>query len=178
MKELKKVPVIPVIIGVVLLVYGLVSYFVNEGIFSLTDKVGQVVIGVGLISFAILIVVPKINKGTSLSKTLRILEFIVLIVAAVIGFILPLFDINTISLGSGSLWFGLALVIDGAIALYLGAGRKVLFFVSLLSVMLGTWVYATNFIDRNLKMFTFIVLVGLGLYFLILGLLGFSKKSK
>ena len=93
-------------------------------------------------------------------------------------FILPLFKINTFSLGSGSLWFGLALVIDGAIALYLGAGRKTLYFVSLLSVILGTWIYSTNFVDGNIKMFTFIALVGFGLYFLILGLLGFSKKSK
>ena len=84
MKELKRIPIIPLIMGIVLLVYGLVSYFVDEGFFSLTHTVGQVVIGVGLIAFAILIVIPKINKGTKLSKTLRILEFVVLIVAATI----------------------------------------------------------------------------------------------
>ncbi|VEU80873.1 hypothetical protein [Haploplasma axanthum] len=184
MKIFKKVPWVSIVLGSLLLLYGFISYMVDKGVFSLTTTVGNIVIAVGLIVFAVLFVLPKISKNVSkLSKTLRTTEFIILLVAAILGFILPLFGENIVNLGNGSLWFGIALVMDGGIGLYLGTEGKVSargwrFLAYFVSTIMGTWIYAKNFIDSNIKIATFAALVLTGLYLLVVGLIHLKKPSK
>ncbi|MDY0277733.1 MAG: hypothetical protein RBQ97_06580 [Acholeplasma sp.] len=184
MKQLKKVPVLSLIIGIVVLAYAIISWIVDDGIFKLSATVGNIVIAVGLIAFAVFIVLPKVDgNNNKTSKMLRMTELIVLLIGAIVGFILPVFDVRIAHLGSGSLWFGIALVLDGGIGLYLGTGGKVSargwrFFGYLFSVMLGTWIYAVNYVDSKIKIVTFIALLVIGLYCFLIGLFGLNKKRK
>lgn len=178
MKTLKKIPLIPIILGVLVLAYAITSKIVNKGFFSLTDIVGNIVIAVGLIAFAVLVVLPQISKGTGLNKTLRTIEFVIIIIGSIIGFILPLFKVEVPYIGSGSLWLGLTLVLDGAITLYVGAGKGLKYFISLISVILGTWVYSTNFVNKNIELFTLIALIVIGVTLLLIGLIGYMGKNK
>ena len=45
----------------------------------------------------------------------------------------------------------------------------------LVSVILGTWIYATNFVDRNIELLTFLTLLITGSFLIIVGILN-SKK--
>lgn len=179
MKILRKVPLTTLILGLLIVAYSLVSYFVDKGFFSLSSKVGQIVIGVGLITFAILVIWPKVAKKTNAGSTaLRSTEFVIVIIAAVLGFLLPVFGVNTISLGSGSLWFGLTLVMYGSVELYLTNNKRGTFFASLGAVILGTYIYATNFIEGNLKISTLILMLGAGAFLTIVGLVSLKKPTK
>lgn len=178
MKILKRQPLVSIILGILIVTYSLLANFANIDFLNITDTVGNIIISLGLIAFAVLIVWPDMKrKNIAFIKTI---EFVIIILAAVIGFILPIFNVDTYSIGGGSLWFGLALVINGGLDLYLGVyNRKSLkyyvFFIHLASVILGTWIYATNYVDRNLEFLTFITLLVTGSYLIIIGLLH-SKK--
>ena len=72
------------------------------------------------------------------------MEFVIILIAAIVGFVLPLLNIKSVDLGTGSLWFGIALVMDGGVDLFRNSWQEKLkqgmFFISLLSVILGTWI--------------------------------------
>lgn len=177
---MKKLPILSLVLGILILVYAFLAYYLQNDVFNLTKTIGNIVVGAGLVAFSIFVVMPDIKKKSI--ALIKIVEFIILMFAAIFGFILPLLDINTFNLGGGSLWFGIALVMDGSINLYLGMNNKKslkngVFFISLLSVIFGTWVYATNFIDKNIRLFTFIVLLVVGFYLTVIGLLN-TKKGR
>lgn len=186
MKTLKKVPIVPLIIGLLLVVYAIVSYFVNKPpVFHLGGKIGLSIIGLTLIAFALIIVLPKVgNKGSKSASTLRLVEFVIIVMAALIGFLLPVFDVN-INLGKlfsgSSFWIGFALVMFGGVELFLGSHSKASvkgskFFISILSVIAGTYIYAKNLVDA--RKISFIALLGLGIYLFAFGLVYLSKKNK
>jgi len=175
---MKKIPVVSIILGVLVLVYAFLAYFLNNDIFNLNQTIGNIVVALGLVAFAIFIVMPDMNKKSM--KTLKTVEFLVIMLAAVFGFLLPLFNVKGLNLGSGSLWFGIALVLNGGIDLYLGINNKKSlkdggFTLSLLSVIAGTYIYATNFVNRNLELFSFILLLALGTYLTVIGILNRKK---
>jgi|SRR5690625_1102821 len=178
MKLLKKQPLVPIILGILIVTYSLLARFANIDFLKITFRVGNIIISLGLIAFAILIVWPDMKKkNISLLKTI---EFVIIILAAIIGFILPVFDVDTYNIGTGSLWFGLALVINGGLDLYFGVYNKKslkfhLFLIHLASVILGTWIYATDFVNSNIEFLTFITLLLSGSFLIIIGLLN-SKK--
>ena len=171
---MKKFPLVSLILGIIIVVYSALAYFIDKDFLSLTNTIGNIVIAAGLIAFAVFVVMPDM-KGSA--KTLKTVEFVIILIAAILGFVFPLLNIGSFNLGTGSLWFGLALVMNGGIDLYLNRRQNGLFYISLFSVMLGTWIYATNFINRNIRLFTFIVLLVLGGYLIIVGLLN-NKKLK
>lgn len=178
MKVLKKQPLVPLIIGILLVTYSLLAYFANIDFLNLNDTVGNIIISIGLIGFAVLVVWPDLKKNNI--KLLKTIEFLIILLAALIGFILPLLNVETAKIGSGSLWFGLTLVINGGLDLYLGTFSKkslkfTTFLIHLVSVILGTWIYATNFVDRNIELLTFLTLLITGSFLIIVGLLN-SKK--
>lgn len=182
MKTLKKVPVLSLVIGILLMTYALVSWFVDKGFFAISSTLGRLVIGGGLILFAVLIVFPKITRGKNKTAGfLRSIEFIVLITGAIIGFILPVFGHSYANLGTGSLWVGLALLLNGGVELYLGTHSKTntkgaVFFIHLLSVIAGTYIYAVNFVDKNIRIVSFSLMLGVGIFFTLYGLIYLSKK--
>lgn len=181
MKQLKKFPIIPLIIGVLLVTYGLLAHFLDSDVFNITPLIANIIISLGLIAFAIIVVWPDLTKENI--KFLKTIEFIIIIIGAIIGFLLPAFDVETISLGSGSLWFGLALTINGGLELYFSSfGKRKhkfwVFLVHLFSVMLGTYIYARNLIDAKIELITILFLLISGLYFVIIGLLELNKKKK
>lgn len=184
MKLMKKIPLIPIILGIILMVYALVSWFVQKSPFDLNLVVGKIVIGLGLLAFAFFILLPKItSRQSKVASTLRIIEFAVIVVAAFIGFILPAFKIDLGNIGNGSLWVGIALVLSGGVELYLGTHGKVsnrngAFFISLISVILGTWIYARNLIDPKIKVITFLTLMIGGAALTLYGSVIMSKKPK
>lgn len=176
---MKKLSILSLVLGILVLVYAFLAYFLDNDIFSLTQTIGNIIIATGLIAFAVLIVMPDMKKKSM--ATLKTVEFVIILIAAIVGFVLPLLNIKSVDLGTGSLWFGIALVMDGGVDLFLGIhGKKNLkqgmFFISLLSVILGTWIYATNFVNANIRTFTFITLLLIGGYLTIIGLAN-SKKS-
>lgn len=178
----KAVSVTSLIVGTLLVVYAILSKVIKDVAFFQLDKlVGNLIIGVGLIVFASLVVLPQINKSSNkTAKSLRIVEFIILLVGALIGFILPAFNVEVPAIGSGSLWIGLALIIHGGVDLFLGTHGKsnqkgLVFFVSLLAVALGGYVIGNNTVDGNLELVSFVALLGAGLFLLLTGLLYINK---
>lgn len=184
MSFFKKVPVLSIVLGVLILAYAIVSYFVDSGFFSLTYKVGKLVIGFGLIAFVLFVILPNTNKKNQSVITLRTIESVIILFGAIVGFILPVFEVNINFIdisSSGSFWFGLALVLSGSIELYLGVFNKInlksgLFFLNLLFVIFGTYVYATNMVDAKIKLVTLITLLSIGAILLFIGM--FNIKSK
>lgn len=184
MKIIKKVPVIPIIVGILLIAYALVSWFVQKSPFDLNLVVGKIVIGFALLAFAFFILLPKITrKQSGVASTLRMLEFAIIVIAAFIGFLLPAFNIRLGDIGNGSKWIGIALVLSGSVELYLGTHGKAstrngAFFISLLSVIFGTWIYVGNLIDPKIKVITFLTLMIVGTALTLLGFIELSKKNK
>lgn len=179
MKFFKKNPIFSIVLGGLILIYAVLAFFIEKGFFSLTDTVGRVVISLGLLSFAFLIVAPDLKKERG--KLLNAFQFVILIIAAVFGFILPLFDVKVANFGTGSLWFGLALIMNGGIGMYLAVPSKKIgniftFLVHLFSVIFGTWIYTVNYVDKNIKMITFIGMLAAGIALLLIGLLSNKKK--
>lgn len=183
MKIFKKVPLIPIVLGLTLIGYALLAYLINKGFFSLTVTVGNIIIGLALVFFAVLVVLPHISQSKfKLATTLWTVEFIVILLAAFIGFILPVFNVKTPYLGSGSLWFGLTLIMEGSINLYLGSINKLevkgyKFFISLILVIIGTFILSRNIIDANIKIASLVALMLTGLYLVLIGLIAKDRKK-
>jgi|GEM_PF-2932912 len=183
MKKNNIVSWILVILGILTIGYGVLAYFVKEGFFSFNDKLGNAIIALGLISFAFIVVLPKIKKKVnSLSTSLRMAEFVILLLAAFIGFILPIFSKDATK-GNGSLWFGIALSLDGAITLYLltistPKHKNIRFFAGLAFVIFGTLIYARGYVNQYLDIVTLVVLAIAGLVLLYYGFSGIKEAEK
>jgi|SRR5690554_6185839 len=187
MKIFKKNPVFSIVLGTIIIIYTILSRFIDHAIFNLDTTLGLIIVGIGLLVFAILVVLPPLtNKKVKGVAFLAILiEFILIVYGSVSSFLLPAFDIYDIPalpiLSSASHWFGFALVLHGSIRIVLDVYgkltyRKEMVYLNLLFVILGVVVYERHLVDNLLGWLTFVVLIGFGIYLLLIGLL--NKKGK
>lgn len=187
MKIFKKNPILAIVLGAIIIIYAILSRFIDHAIFNLDDTLGLIIVGVGLLIFAILVVLPPLTKKKvkGIAFFAILVEFILIIYGSVSSFLLPAFGIYDIPalpfLSSASHWFGFALVLHGALRIILDVygkltSKKEMVYPNLLLVILGVIIYERHLVDNLLGWLTFVALVGFGIYLLLIGLL--NKKGK
>ncbi|MGE4571343.1 MAG: hypothetical protein AB7E09_01215 [Candidatus Izemoplasmatales bacterium] len=172
--KLKKIPIVNIVLGIILIVLGILFVFVFD---EIGESIKNVVIGIMILLIVVLLVYPGFKKGKSkLLLVLYILEIIIGVLAAI------MFIADTG--GSPSLWIGLVIYIHGVVGLIGGyfsdqKQKMWLFFLSLLFVTIGVYIFASKLItnDMLLNVLLLMFLVP-GLFLLALGLLNLKKNKR
>lgn len=171
---LKKNWLISLIVGIALIVAGVLFVFVLP---EIGESIKNYTIAALLIVLLFLLVLPDLQKtNTKLVKTLLMVEIIIVLLAAAM-FVFA-------QSGNQSFWIGLIIYTHGTIDLIGGyfSGKKQRaerFFISLLLVSVGVYIYAANVIGNSVLMnLLLVVFVALGVFFLYYGLTGMQKSKK
>ncbi|MCR3906167.1 MAG: hypothetical protein NUK62_03970 [Tenericutes bacterium] len=174
LEQMKKFPIINIIIGAVLIILGIVFVFIQP---EIGENIKNVAIGLMILIIIVLLVYPGLKKPKSkLLLGLLVLELIIGILVSI------MFIANTG--GNPSLWIGLVIYVHGVVGLiggYFSSEKQKmwLFFLSLLFVTIGVFIFASNLITNemliNVLLFMFLAP---GLFLLTLGLLNLKKNPK
>jgi uncharacterized membrane protein HdeD (DUF308 family) len=175
LETMKKIPIIDIIIGAVLIILGVLFVFILPDI---GENIKNVAIGLMILLIIVLLVYPGLKKP----KSRLILGLLVL--ELVIGILVSIMFIANTS-GSPSLWIGLVIYIHGVVGLiggYFSSQKQKmwLFFLSLLFVTIGVYIFGSKLITNEMLLNVLLIMFLVpGLFFLVFGLLNLkSKKSK
>jgi len=171
---MKKIPIINIIIGVVLIFLGILFVFIQPDI---GENIKNIAIGLMILIIIVALVYPDLKKPKSkLLLGLLVLELI-------IGTLVSIMFISNRT-GNPSLSIGLVVYVHGVVGLIGGyfstkKQKMWLFFLSVLFVTVGVFIFGSNLItnDMLLNVLLFMFLAP-GLFFLIFGLLHLKKKPK
>ncbi|MDI6452159.1 hypothetical protein [Peloplasma aerotolerans] len=172
--QMKKFPIVNIVIGVILIVLGIVFVFIQPDI---GENIKNVAIGLMILAIVVLLIYPGLKKPKSkLILSLLILELI-------IGLLVSIMFITNTG-GSPSLWIGLVIYVHGVVGLiggYFSAEKQKmwLFFLSLLFVSIGVFIFASNLITNEMLIHVLLfIFLAPGLFLLALGLLNLKKQPK
>ncbi|MDD5602144.1 MAG: hypothetical protein PHP78_04185 [Candidatus Izemoplasmatales bacterium] len=173
--KMKKFPIINIIVGSLLIIMGILFVFIIPDI---GEVIKNVAIGVLILVLIGFLVYPELRKRRS-----RLLLSL-LIVELLIGILVSVMFIMNRS-GNPSLWIGLVIYVHGVVGLidgYLSSKKQNvwLFFLSLLFVTIGVYIFASGLITNDMLLFVLLTMfLAPGLFLLVLGLLNLkTKKSK
>ncbi|MDA3932002.1 MAG: hypothetical protein PF513_04625, partial [Tenericutes bacterium] len=136
LETMKKIPIINIILGVVLIILGVLFVFILPDI---GENIKNVAIGLMILLIIVLLVYPGLKKPKSrLIIGLLVLEL-------VIGVLVSIMFISNTG-GSPSLWIGLVIYVHGVVGLiggYFSSQKQKmwLFFLSLLFVTIGVYIF-------------------------------------
>lgn len=172
--KMKQFPIINIIVGSILIILGIVFVFIQP---EIGENIKNVAIGLMILIIIILLVYPGLKKPKSK------LIFGLLMLELVIGILVSIMFITNTG-GSPSLWIGLVIYVHGVVGLIGGyfSSKKQnmwLFFLSLLFVTVGVYIFASNMITNEMLINVLLIMfLAPGLFFLVLGLLNLKKKPK
>jgi len=172
LEKMKKFPIINIVVGVLLIFLGILFVFILPDI---GENIKNIAIGLMILIIIVLLVYPEFKKPKSkLILGLLILEL-------VIGALVSIMFISNAG-GSPSLWIGLVIYIHGVVGLiggYFSTNKQKmwLFFLSLLFVTIGVYIFASNLITNDMLLNVLLIMfLAPGLFLLIFGLLNLKKK--
>lgn len=171
-EKMKKYPIVNIVIGSLLIIMGILFVFIIPDI---GEAIKNVAIGVLILVIVAFLVYPELRKRKS-----RLLLSL-LIVELVIGVLVSAMFIANRT-GNPSLWIGLVIYVHGLVGLIGGyfSDKKQsiwLFFLSVLCVTAGVYVFASGLITNDMLLNVLLVMfLAPGLFFLVLGLVNLKRK--
>ena len=173
-RNLKKVPIVSLIIGLTLIVAGIMFVFVFP---DAGEAIKNVAIGILIVALVFLLIFPDLaKKQTKLVTTLLFLEI-------VIAFFVAIMFIANVG-GNPSLWIGLVIYTHGLVDLIGGyfsntKQRLERFILAIILVTIGVYIFASGFLnDEMLTYVLLIMFVAPGLFFALIGFIGLGNKEK
>ncbi len=173
-QKLKKNAILSLIVGILLIVIGVLIFFVFADI---GESIKNVAIGLMILALIFFLIFPTIQKKKSrLILTLAGIELFIALLVAVM--------FMTNQAGNPSLWLGLIIYTHGVIELvggYLSRTKQniIRFAVSLILVTLGVYIFASNIItDAMLMNVLLVIFLAPGLFLTVIGLIALNDRPK
>ena len=131
--------------------------------------------GLALLGIGLLLNIFNVKRKDSKARTVALVELIVLLCGALVGFILPSFDIMHVNLGTATQWLAIILILHGVLRLTLNKYdtykiTPFYFFLNLFFLILGGYLLGSNIIERNINNFVTIIFAGFAVLMLYYGL--------
>ncbi|MFP4478700.1 MAG: hypothetical protein ACLFPM_04655 [Candidatus Izemoplasmatales bacterium] len=175
LETIKKYPILDIIIGAIFIILGILFVFIIP---EIGEDIKNVAIGLLILLTVVFLVYPGLKKQKSkLITGLLILELIIGILVSI------MFIFN--DGGNPSLWIGLVIYVHGVVGLiggYFSSEKQKmwLFFLSLLFVTAGVYIFASNMITNEMLINVLLIMfLAPGLFLLGVGLLNLKKiKTK
>ncbi|MDR2828679.1 MAG: DUF308 domain-containing protein [Acholeplasmatales bacterium] len=197
MKNLKKYWLIHIIVGVILLTFGIVMVIKNEAFINYGEdgnyqvNFTEFLSSFLLIVFGYYLIFPKIRKASKKFKYLYVFEFVLILFVSLLGFLIPailkLFGNHwrLFSFGTVGFWYGVIFLINGIVELfycsYAESRQKLYrFILGIISVVFGTILISSGFglnLDNIIKYAVIYGFLIIGAVLIVLGLINVPKKE-
>lgn len=175
-KKLSVLDITLVVLGLLSIVYG-VLYHLEIGRELLGVEIGGLVNGILIIVVAVLLLLDKVvKKGNKNKQLVFALVFVLWVLVALFGFIIPSFEGS--SSANASLWIGSLIIVYSAVIILFENPKQLLLLLLVLLAAFGGYMIGSNLLSQFVELTIVVMFVLFGLFALYKGLFIARKKSK